>query len=63
MGKSSGTSALAEKYLGISFCLFYGTTGSVPLTQKIYGGDADMVEWRWEQCKVTEQKGEAHDME
>ncbi len=53
----------AEEYLGNSFCLFYGTTLNVPLTRKIYGGDADMMEWRLQQCRRPEQKGEGNEME
>jgi hypothetical protein len=49
---------LAEEYLNVSFCLFYSGTRSVPLTQRIYPGTADMVQWRWQQCGYAEQKGE-----
>jgi hypothetical protein len=41
----------AAEYLGASFCWFYDATHNAALTAKIYGGDAGMVEWRWQQCR------------
>ena len=39
-----------QRYLGESFCWFYGATQNKSLTIGIFGGDADMVLWRWRQC-------------
>lgn len=54
---------VAENYVGISFCLFFRTTGNTRLTQKIYGGDDDMVRWRGEQCDYSGMIGEGYEME
>ncbi len=54
---------MAENYVGISFCLFYRTTGNIRLTKKIYGGDDDMVRWRNERCNDNVTVGEGYEME
>lgn len=50
VAKKSDVSQRADSYLGLSFCWFYDATKNVGLTRKIYGGEPEMVAWRWEQC-------------